>query len=162
MGVQASYNLTRPQTDQILQMQLQRLTALEQDKLLKESQEIRSEITEYERILSSDDNIRTIIKADMQDIAKRFGDKRRTEIEEYEGDLDMESLIADELAVVTISHEGYIKRIPLDTYRTQGRGGKGITGSRSEGDFLSDFFIASTHAYIMFFTNMGQCYWLKV
>lgn len=163
MGVQASYNLTRAQTDQILQMQLQRLTALEQDKILKEYQEIRAEITEYERILSSDDNIRAIIKTDMQEIGKKFGDKRRTEIEEQEGDLDMEALIADELAVVTISHEGYIKRIPLDTYRTQGRGGKGITASQTrEGDFLSDIFIASTHAYILFFTNMGQCYWLKV
>lgn len=163
MGVQASYNLTRIQTDQILQMQLQRLTALEQDKLLKEYQELRDEITEYERILSSDDNIRAIIREDMIEIGKKFGDERRTQIEEQEGDLDMESLIVDELAVVTISHEGYIKRMPLDTYRIQGRGGKGITGGQTkEGDFLSDVFVASTHAYILFFTNLGQCYWLKV
>jgi DNA gyrase subunit A len=163
MGVQASYNLTRVQTDQILQMQLQRLTALEQDKLLKEYQHLREEITEYERILSSDDNIRAIIKEDMAEIARKFADKRRTAIEEQDGDLDMEALVADELAVVTISHEGYIKRLPLDTYRTQGRGGKGITGGQTrEGDFLSDCFVASTHAYILFFTNMGQCYWLKV
>jgi DNA gyrase subunit A len=163
MGVQASYNLTRTQTDQILQMQLQRLTALEQDKLLKEYQELRDEITEYERILSSDENIRDIIRADMKQIAEKFGDQRRTQIEEYDGDLDMESLVPDELAVVTISHEGYIKRLPLDTYRTQGRGGKGVTGGQTrDGDFLSDVFVASTHAYILFFTNMGQCYWLKV
>jgi DNA gyrase subunit A len=142
---------------------LQRLTALEQDKLLKEYQELRDEITEYERILSSDDNIRDIIRADMRQIAEKFGDDRRTQIEEYEGDLDMESLVPDELAVVTISHDGYIKRLPLDTYRTQGRGGKGVTGGQTkEGDFLSDVFVASTHAYILFFTNMGQCYWLKV
>jgi DNA gyrase subunit A len=163
MGVQASYNLTRTQTDQILQMQLQRLTALEQDKLLKEYQELRTEITEYERILSSDDNIRDIIRQDMREIADRFGDQRRTQIEEFDGDLDMEALVPDELAVVTISHEGYIKRLPLDTYRTQGRGGKGVTGGQTkDGDFLSDVFVASTHAYILFFTNMGQCYWLKV
>jgi DNA gyrase subunit A len=163
MGVQASYNLTRMQTDQILQMQLQRLTALEQDKLLKEYREIRDEIAEYERILSSEDNIRAIIREDMEEVGEKFGDERRTTIEEQEGDLDMEALIADELAVVTISHEGYIKRLPLDTYRTQGRGGKGVAGGQTkEGDFLSDVFVASTHSYILFFTNLGQCYWLKV
>ncbi|MFO0944652.1 MAG: DNA gyrase subunit A [Planctomycetota bacterium] len=163
MGVQASYNLTRVQTDQILQMQLQRLTALEQDKLLKEYETIRDEITEYERLLSDDKNILAVVREETLEIKRRFSDARRTEIADAAGDMNMEDLIADEANVVTISHEGYIKRLPLDAYRTQGRGGKGVTGAQTkEGDFLEDVFVASTHDYILFFTDRGQCYWLKV
>ena len=163
MGVQASYNLTRVQADHILQMQLQRLTALEQDKLLKEYQTLRDEITEYERLLASEAKILAVIREDTLDLKKRFGDPRRTEIIDDAGDIDMEDLIAEETNVVTISHSGYIKRLPLNTYRTQGRGGRGVTGGQTkEGDFLEDVFVASTHAYILFFTNQGQCYWLKV
>lgn len=163
MGVQASYNLTRVQADHILQMQLQRLTALEQDKLLKEYQELRDEITEYERILSSEANMLAIIRDDMLDLKKSYGDPRRTEIIEAASDLNYEDLIAEETNVVTVSHLGYIKRLSIATYRTQGRGGKGVTGGQiREGDFVERLFVSSTHNYILFFTNLGQCYWLKV
>lgn len=163
MGVQASYNLTRAQADTILQMQLQRLTALEKDKLLKEYQEIREEIREYERLLSDDQNMLAVIKTDMAEIKRKYGDARRTEIAEDAGDFNMEDLIPEENNAVTISHEGYIKRLPLTTYKTQSRGGKGVTGGQTkDGDFLEAFFVASTHDYILFFTDRGQCYWLKV
>lgn len=163
MGIQAAYNLTRIQADHILQMQLQRLTALEQDKLLKEYGSLRTEITEYERLLSSDSNMLAVIRQDLLELKRKFGDERRTAIAEEAGDFNMEDLIAEETNVVTISHDGYIKRLPLTTYRTQGRGGRGVTGGQTkEGDFLEDVFVASTHAYILFFTNRGQCYWLKV
>lgn len=163
MGVQASYNLSRVQADHILQMQLQRLTALEQDKILKEYQELRQQISEYETLLSDEKNILAVVREDMLDVKSKYGDKRRTEIAADVGDFNIEDLIADETNVVTISHAGYIKRLPLSTYRTQGRGGRGVTGGQTkEGDFLQDVFIASTHAYILFFTDRGQCHWLKV
>lgn len=164
MGARASYNLTRIQADQILQMQLRRLTALEQDELLREYQKLREEITEYERLLSNDQHLLAIVREDTLEIRRKFADSRRTEISEVEAEtIDLEDLIAEETNVVTISHEGYIKRLPLNAYRTQGRGGKGVTGGQTkEGDFLESVFVASTHAYILFFTDHGQCYWLKV
>ncbi|QDU61149.1 DNA gyrase subunit A [Planctomycetes bacterium Pan216] len=163
MGVQASYNLTRVQADQILQMQLQRLTALEQDKLLKEYESLRDEITEYERLLGDEKNILAVVREDMLELKRKYGDPRRTEITEFDGDIDLEDLIPDETNVVTVSHAGYIKRLHLDTYRTQGRGGRGITGGQTkEGDFLADVFTASTHNYLLFFTDLGRCHWLKV
>lgn len=163
MGARDSYHLTRIQADHILQMQLQRLTALEQDKLLREYGEIREEIREYERILSDEANILAIVRQDAEEIKRKFGDPRRTEIIDDGGDLGIEDLIADEANVVTISHAGYIKRMPLASYRTQSRGGKGVVaGQTKEGDFLEDIFVASTHDYILFFTNHGQCHWLKV
>lgn len=163
MGVRASYNLSRVQADSILQMQLQRLTALEQDKILKEYEKIREEITEYERLLSSDANMLALIREDTLDIKKKFSDPRRTQIAEEAGDFNYEDLIVEEANVVTLSGAGYIKRLPLTTYRTQGRGGKGVTGGHTkEGDYLEDVFVASTHAYLLFFTDRGQCHWLKV
>ena len=162
-GEKPSYNLTRIQVDHILQMQLRQLTALENDKIFTEYREVRDEIAEYERILSSEDNILELIRQDMLELKKRFPDKRRTEIIEQPGDVNLEDLIADEMNVVTISQAGYIKRMPLAEYRTQGRGGKGVTGGKTkEGDVVEGLFVASTHAYILFFTNRGQCYWLKV
>jgi len=163
IGEKPSYNLTRIQVDHILQMQLRQLTALENDKIFTEYREVRDEISEYERILSSEDNILELIRQDMLELKKRFPDKRRTEIIEQPGDVNLEDLIADEMNVVTISQAGYIKRMPLAEYRTQGRGGKGVTGGKTkEGDVVEGLFVASTHAYILFFTNRGQCYWLKV
>jgi DNA gyrase subunit A len=104
-----------------------------------------------------------IIKEEMIDLKERFGDDRRTELIDIEGDLSIEDLIADEEMVITISHAGYIKRLPMDTYRSQNRGGKGITGMKTrEEDFVEHLFSASTHSYILFFTNRGKCYWLKV
>ena len=163
MGAQASYNLTRVQADHILQMQLQRLTALEHDKLIEEYRTIRDQITEYERLLSDNKNILAVIREDTLEIKQKFADARRTEIADDAGDFNIEDLIPEEANVVTISHTGYIKRLPLTTYRTQGRGGKGVTGGQTkEGDFLEDVFVASTHAFILFFTDRGQCHWLKV
>jgi DNA gyrase subunit A len=163
MGAAASYNLTRKQADTILQMQLQRLTALEQDKILKEYGEIRDEITEYERLLSSERNILDVVKADTLALRDKHGDERRTQIIDQAGDVDLEDLITQENVVVTISHGGYIKRMSLGEYRTQGRGGRGVSaGATKEGDFLEDVFIANTHHYLMFFTSRGQCHWLKV
>ncbi len=156
--------LTSQQTDAILTMQLQRLTGLEIEKLAKEFAEISKEITEHEALLASRKMQLDIIKADLQEIKKKFATPRRTELagEEAE-DINMEDLIADEETIVTVSHTGYIKRTPMDTYKKQGRGGKGVIGSDTkEGDFLEHLFVASTHDYLMFFTSKGICHWLKV
>jgi DNA gyrase subunit A len=163
IGEKPSYNLSRVQADTILQMRLSQLTALENDKVFAEYREKRDEIAEYERILSSEANILELIRQDMLELKKRFPDKRRTEIIDAAGDVSMEDLIADEMNVVTISQAGYIKRLPLVEYRTQARGGKGVTGTQmKEGDVVEGLFVASSHAYILFFTNRGQCHWLKV
>ena len=104
-----------------------------------------------------------IIREDIYEMKEKYGDKRRTEIAGDVGEFDIEDLIADEEVVVTITHDGYIKRLPLDTYRKQGRGGKGINGTDTkEGDFVEHLFVASTHDYLLFFTNRGRVYWLKV
>ncbi len=157
-------NFTSLQADAILGMRLQQLTGLEVEKLRDEWVEVRKQIEEYEAILRDERLVLNIIAEDLHEMKEKYGDARRTEIVAAEaGDFDMEDLIAEENCVVTISHEGYIKRMPLTSYRRQGRGGKGIIGSTAkEGDFIKDMFIASTHDYILFFTTMGQCYWQKV
>jgi DNA gyrase subunit A len=155
--------LTGPQADAILTMQLQRLTGLEIEKLGKEYGELINEIKGYEEILASERKVLDIIVADLEDLKAKYADKRRTEIVEEMEEMDIEDLIADEEVLVTLSHGGYVKRMPLDTYRRQGRGGKGILGSDTrEGDFIESLFTASTHDYLMVFTNRGKCYWLKV
>ena len=163
MGAQASYNLTRVQADHILSMQLSRLTALEQDKILAEYAELRDRITEYQRILGDEGVIRGMVRSDTEEIKAKYGDARRTDFAEDVSGIEYEDLIEEEMNVVQVSHSGYIKRLPIDTYRTQGRGGKGVTGGATkEGDFLEAVFVASTHDHLLFFTNMGQCHWLKV
>ncbi len=156
--------LTGPQADAILMMQLQRLTGLEVEKLAKEYAEVAERIADYEDLLASRDLQLDVIREDLHEIKDKYKDPRRTEIIEGEAeDIDMEDLIAEEETLVTISHEGYIKRMPVDTYRRQGRGGKGIIGSATkEDDFIEHLFVASTHDYLLFFTNQGICYWLKV
>jgi DNA gyrase subunit A len=156
--------LTGPQADAILMMQLQRLTGLEVEKLAKEYAEVAERIADYEALLASRDLQLDVIREDLHEIKDKYKDPRRTEIIEGEAeDIDMEDLIAEEETLVTISHEGYIKRMPVDTYRRQGRGGKGIIGSATkEDDFIEHLFVASTHDYLLFFTNQGICYWLKV
>ncbi len=155
--------LTAPQADAILTMQLQKLTGLEIEKLAKEYAALLEEIEGYEAILASEQLVLDIIREDLYEMKEKYGDPRRTEIAEDVGDFDIEDLIAEEEVVVTISHEGYIKRMPIDTYRKQGRGGRGITGSSSkDGDFIEHIFVASTHDYLMVFTNDGKCYWIKV
>jgi DNA gyrase subunit A len=155
--------LSGPQADAILTMQLQRLTGLEIEKLAKEYAELVSEITDYEAILADEKLLMDIIREDIYEIKEKYGDKRRTEISGAIEEFNIEDLIADESVLVTMSHSGYIKRMDLDSYRKQGRGGKGIIGSDTkEGDFLEHLFVASTHDYLMVFTNRGKCYWLKV
>ena len=155
--------LSSAQADAILSMQLQRLVGLEIDKLTEEYNKLVGEIDDYELILSDDKRVLDIIREDTIELKEKFGDDRRTQITNDATDINIEDLIADEQVVVTISHEGYIKRMPLDTYRKQGRGGRGVVGADSkEGDFIEHLFIGSTHDYLMFFTNLGRCYWQKV
>ncbi len=155
--------LSSAQADAILTMQLQRLVGLEIDKLTEEYNRLVEEIEGYEAILANHQLVLDIIREDTLEMKEKYGDERRTKITNDATDIDIEDLIADEQVVVTISHEGYIKRMPLDTYRKQGRGGRGVMGSDAkEGDFIETLFIASTKDYLMFFTNLGRVYWQKV
>ena len=155
--------LTVVQAEAILQMQLQRLTGLEIEKLAKEYAALVEEIKGYQAILAQESLVLDIIREDLHEMKDKYGHPRRTEIVGRVEEFDIEDLIAEEDCVVTISHGGYIKRMPLNTYRRQGRGGTGIIGSDTkEGDWLEFLYIATTHDYLMFFTDRGQCYWLKV
>ncbi|MCL5282184.1 MAG: DNA gyrase subunit A [Planctomycetes bacterium] len=155
--------LTGPQADAILAMQLQRLTGLEIEKLAKEYSGLIEEIKGYEAILSDEKVLLDIIRDDIREIKDKYGDKRRTQIAAKAETLEVEDLIAEESVIVTVSHDGYIKRMPIDTYKRQGRGGRGIIGSDTkEGDFIKHLFVASTHDYLLIFTNRGRCYWLRV
>jgi len=155
--------LTGPQADAILTMQLQRLTGLEIKKLAKEYADVTEQIEGYEAILANEQILLDIIHEDIYEIKEKYGDKRRTKITASVEQLDIEDLIAEEEVIVTISHSGYVKRMPIDTYHKQARGGRGIIGSDiKEGDFIEHLFTASTHDYLLIFTNRGKCYWLKV
>jgi len=155
--------LTGPQADAILTMQLQRLTGLEIEKLAKEYAELTEQIEGYEAILANNELLLDIIREDLYEIREKYGDARRTQITAAAEQFAVEDLIAEEEVIVTVSHGGYVKRMPIDTYRRQGRGGRGIIGSDTkEGDFIEHLFIASTHDYLLIFTNRGKCYWLKV
>jgi len=155
--------LTGPQADAILTMQLQRLTGLEMEKLAKEYAALIEEIEGYEAILASEQVLLDIIREDIHEIKEKYGDKRRTKITGKVEQFEIEDLIPEEEVIVTVSHDGYVKRMPIDTYRKQGRGGQGIIGSDTkEGDFIQHLFTASTHDYLLIFTNRGRCYWLKV
>jgi len=158
-----SFNFSEAQVRAILEMTLQRLTGLERKKVDDEYAEILVNIQELRSILASDALVKNIIKQELLELKEKYGDNRRTVIVEDEGEFSVEDLIAEEDMIVTISHTGYIKRISLSTYRKQRRGGVGIRGSGSkEEDFLEHMFVASTHQYILFFTDKGKCYWLKV
>ena len=155
--------LTGPQADAILTMQLQRLTGLEMEKLAKEYADLIEQIEGYEAILASDQILLDIIREDIHEVKEKYGDARRTKITAAAEQFADEDLIAEEEVIVTVSHSGYVKRLPIDTYRKQARGGRGIIGSDTkEGDFIKHLFIASTHDYLLIFTNRGKCYWLKV
>lgn len=158
------YFLTSVQTDAILRMTLGQLVNLEQEKLAGEHAKLLEEITEYLRILSDEANILAIIREQMEEIDRRFGDDRRTEISHEEiGNIDLEDLIEEETMVVSISTKGYIKRTPASIYKAQRRGGKGIKGAKSEEeDPIRHLFVASTHAYVLFFTTKGKVLWQKV
>jgi DNA gyrase subunit A len=157
------FALSERQTDAILNMRLAKLTGLEIEQLEAELAEVRTTIAELREILGSEERRFQIIKDELQEVADKYGDERRTEIMGHTGTLSIEDLIADEEMVITVSHSGYIKRMPVDTYRMQGRGGRGVNGMETkEEDWVEHLFVASTHDYLMFFTRQGQCYWLKV
>jgi len=155
--------LTLRQVDDILEMQLYRLTQLSVDELLKELSETRERIAEYEEILASEKKLRSVIVKELEEVRDKYGDKRRTEIVDESAELQLEDLIADEQVAVTVSHQGYLKRTPISIYRQQRRGGTGRMGMKTrEEDFVSQLIIDSTHAYLLCFTNTGRVYWLKV
>jgi len=162
-SLMASFGLSETQAEAILQMRLQRLTALEQQKVEDEHRELLKSIEEYQAILASDERVLAIIKDEVIEQKEKFGDERRTEIVGEVEEISLEELIAEEDMVVTITRQGYIKRLPVATYRAQRRGGRGITGAdMREGDFVEHLFLASTHDYILFFTSRGKVYWQKV
>src|SRR5246500_4345384 len=151
------------QADAILELQLHRLTKLSIDEISNELKETRERIAEYESILGSEKKLRGVIIRELEDVKKQYGDERRTRIEDEAAEIVLEDLIADEQVAVTVSHSGYLKRTPISTYRMQRRGGTGRTGMKTrDEDFVEHLFIASTHAYILIFTNNGRVYWLKV
>lgn len=164
LGKQAEYNMTEAQAEAVVRLQLGQLAALERDEIFREYKQLRQEIRGYEELLSNDKNILALIRSDMVELRDKYSDDRRTQIiDEGPNKLNLEDLIAEEQNAVTISHNGYIKRLPLSTYRSQHRGGKGVSGGNArEDDFVEQFFVASTHAYLLCFTNRGQMYWLKV
>jgi DNA gyrase subunit A len=162
-GLMNTFGLSEPQAKAILDMRLQRLTGLEREKIEAEYSELMKKIEELGAILESREKRMEIIKEELLDIQKRYADPRRTEIVDAESDVDIEDMIADDDMVITMSHEGYIKRCPITTYRAQGRGGRGIKGMDfKDEDFIETIFVASAHSYILFFTSLGRCYRLKV
>jgi DNA gyrase subunit A len=155
--------LSLKQVDAILELQLYRLTQLSVDEILKELQQKRDEIAEYESILASDKKLRNVIIKELEKVRDQYGDARRTQIVDESAELQLEDLIADEQVAVTVSHQGYLKRTPISIYRQQRRGGTGRTGMKTrEEDFVSQLIIDSTHAYLLCFTNTGRVYWIKV
>jgi DNA gyrase subunit A len=157
------FGLSEKQSDAILNMRLAKLTGLEIEKLEAELKEVRATIKELKSILASKPKRMGILKEEMDEIAEKFGDNRRTEIVADQGEFTVEDLIAEEDMVVTISHSGYIKRIPVSQFRRQRRGGRGLNGADLKADdWVEHLFIAGTHDYLMFFANTGQAYWLKV
>lgn len=162
-GLMQKLGLSDLQAQAILDMRLQRLTALERDKILEERKELIATVARLKEILANEHLILEIITDELTAIKDKYGDERRTEILDSLEEISLEDLIADEDMVVTITHEGYIKTTPLSVYRSQKRGGKGRTGiTTKELDFVETLFTASKHNYVLFFTNLGRCYWKKV
>jgi DNA gyrase subunit A len=162
-GLMARFGLSEIQANAILEMRLSRLTGLERQKIEDEYLEVIQLIEQLRAILESPAQVLRIIRDDLAVIRERFGDDRRTEIVAASGEFEIEDLIAEEEVVITISHAGYIKRLPVTTYRSQRRGGRGVTGAGTrEEDFIEHLFIASTHSYILVFTDRGRVHWLKV
>src|SRR4029079_2179042 len=163
-GLMASFGLSQIQSQAILDLQLPRLTGLERQKILDELAELLKQIERLRAILASDRLLMQIIVDELRGVKENYGDARRTEIIEGEaGDISIEDLIAEEDMVITVSNTGYIKRTAITLYSNQKRGGKGRIGMRTkEEDFVSHLFVASTHAYIMIFSDKGRAYWLKV
>jgi DNA gyrase subunit A len=162
-GLIAQFSLSQIQAQAILDMQLQRLTGLERQKILDEMAELLKTIERLRAILGSEQLLMQIIVDELKEVQRKYGDDRRTEIIEESGELSIEDLIAEEDMAITVSNTGYIKRTPITSYRNQRRGGKGRIGMRTrDEDFVSHLFVASTHAYMMIFSDRGRVYWLKV
>ncbi len=162
-GLMTTWKFTERQAQAILDLQLHRLTQMEREKILEELKEIQTRIAELKEILASEKKLKGVIIAELREVAKEYGDARRTQIVEHVEEIKLEDLIADVDMAITVSHAGYIKRTPVDVYRHQSRGGKGRIGARTrEEDFVEHLFIASAHSYILLFTSKGRIYWLKV
>ncbi len=161
-GLIKNFNLTEVQAQAILDMRLQKLTGLEREKIEEEYEDLIKQITRFKEILSNERLLLSIIKEELEEIRDKYSDERRTKISLREDEIDIEDLIEEEDVFITLTHMGYIKRVPATTYRSQKRGGKGITGiSTREEDFVEDIFITSTHSYLLFFTSFGKVYRLK-
>ncbi|MEJ2696413.1 MAG: DNA gyrase subunit A [Candidatus Sulfobium sp.] len=162
-GLMSGYPLSERQAQAILDMRLQRLTGLEREKIISEYKETLKEIERLKAILGSETLVSRIIKDELLEIKTKYADDRRTEITEETKEITIEDLISEEEMVITLSHTGYIKRNPLSAYRSQRRGGKGLIGMETkEEDFVEQLFIGSTHDYMLFFSNLGRLYWLKI
>src|SRR5262245_8054647 len=162
LGVADVYHMTEAQAEAVVRLQLGQLAALERDEIFKEYMQIRDQIRGHETLLSDEKNIRDSIRQELVELRDKYGDERKTGFGDFEDRANVEDLIPEEDVVVSISHGGYIKRMPPTTFRTQHRGGKGVQGGAREEDFIEHFFVASTHAYLLCFTTRGQCHWLKV
>ncbi len=159
----APFTFSERQAQAILELQLQRLTAMERDKIQEEYDGLQKKIGEYREILANEKTLKKVIVDELRQVQKDYGDDRRTEIIEEQAEIRLEDLIADEDVVVTVSHSGYLKRTPLSVYRQQGRGGKGRMGMKTrDEDFVEHLFIASTHSYMLVLTLLGKLYWLKI
>ena len=162
-GLISKFSLTEVQARAILDLRLQKLTGLERDKIKEEYDELMKLITSLEFILSNEDKRMEIIKEELSDVKERYGDDRRSVIEYAGGDLSIEDMIPDEEVVITISHLGYVKRTKLTEYKSQNRGGVGSRGATTrDEDFLEEVFAANNHDYMLFFTEQGRCFWLRV
>ncbi len=163
IGLEQNFNLDEIQAKAILDMRLQKLTGLEREKIKEEYEALLKEMARLQEILDNERLQRNIIKDELTAIVNKFGDERRTEITTAEGEINIEDMIANDRVIVTISHLGYIKRTKASEYRTQGRGGRGSTGSKTrEEDFIEHIFVANAHNYLLLFTELGKCYWLRV
>ena len=159
----SKFAFTERQAIAILELQLQRLTGMEREKIILELKEIRERIEEYLSILGSEKKLRGVIIKELQEIKKQFGDARRTQFKEESAEITVEDLVADEDMAITVTHQGYLKRTPITTYRSQSRGGKGRIGmSTRDLDYVKHLFVGSAHSYILVFTDRGRCYWLKI
>lgn len=162
-GLMNTFNLSEIQAKAILDMRLQKLTGLERDKVRKDYEETIELIARLKAILEDENLRKQIVKDELQEVKEKYGDARRTDITFEDGDINIEDIIADEQVIITISHAGYIKRTPATEYRLQSRGGRGARGSKTkEEDFIEHMFVASNHNYLLFFTELGKCYWLRV
>ena len=162
-ALMSEFSLTRIQTDAILRMQLRRLTGLEREKLQVDLGETREEVEYHRKVLTDNNVVTEIIREDIHDLRDRFKDGRRTAIEEDAEEINYVDLITEEDVVVTLTQQGYVKRTPLTTYKSQGRGGKGVSGGNvREDDFVKSLFVAGTHDTLLLFSDRGKVYWLKV